>query len=346
MSGPFEAFLDKGYVTCVQETVIECLPSPTKSLLRLDLSQLLMFHDYFDLPRNLSVRLMRASLSDKNENVVSRRTLKRYYDDDMRGVKKILAYEKVFLDRKGEIPSGKTVNDLLGYIWGQSWEEYNELKMKKKIREDKKKKVDDSVSQLDSDIADDDLDDANDKMDESDDNVATTVLPDNYKCPDIVPDGKWYPAGYPTYFCYVCPFTRVNDEYVHLFMGDGKQLDESKAMNRKEERQKKMKEKNLQRDKDLLNGKKRGMDKESSILFSLAAQNEVENLVLELDVLGREMKDLKEMAHFIHDGDKSAILKSEEWVQILALQKTRLEIREMLNNARNKKRKSETISLK
>ena len=250
MSGPFEPFLDKGYVSCVQETVIECLPSPTKSLLRLDLSQLLMFQEYFDLPRKLAMRLMRASLNEKNDNLVSRRTLKRYYDDNMRGVRKIMAYEKVFLDNNGDIPSGKTVNDLLGYIWGQAWEEHNELKMKKKIREEKKKKMDDSISQLDSDTADNDVDDINDKVEEGDDCDEATALPENYKCPDISLDGKWYPAGYPTYFCYVCPFTRVNDEYIHLFMGDGKQLDGSKAMNRKEERQKKMNKKNLQRDKN------------------------------------------------------------------------------------------------
>ncbi len=92
-------------------------------------------------------------------------------------------------------------------------------------------------------------------------------------------------------------------------------------------------------------GKKRGIDKEASMLFSLAENSEVETLVLELDVIGREMKDLKDMAMFIYDGDRQKIMNSNEWSEILSLQKTRSKIRTILNETRKKKRKKELISI-
>ncbi len=106
MTGPFEAFMDKGFVSTVYENIIEAIPSPTKSQLRLDLSQLLLLNDSFEFSHTLGLRLMRASLKDKTDNVLSRRTLKRYLDDDLRGVRKITAMEKQFLDGNGCIPSG------------------------------------------------------------------------------------------------------------------------------------------------------------------------------------------------------------------------------------------------
>ena len=60
-------------------------------------------------------------------------------------------------------------------------------------------------------------------------------LPDDLENPELKPDGKWYPCGFPTYFFYVCRFTRVNDLYIHLFASEGKDLDNSNAMSRKEE---------------------------------------------------------------------------------------------------------------
>ena len=42
-------------------------------------------------------------------------------------------------------------------------------------------------------------------------------------------------------------------------------------------------------------------------------QTEIESLVLESDVIDREMKDLKDMENFIYDRDKSEIMGSDEW---------------------------------
>jgi hypothetical protein len=53
-------------------------------------------------------------------------------------------------------------------------------------------------------------DDENDCLDQSIDSSITLEIeqkkeiPSNYECPELIRDGKWYPSGFPTYFCYVC----------------------------------------------------------------------------------------------------------------------------------------------
>ena len=92
-------------------------------------------------------------------------------------------------------------------------------------------------------------------------------IPESYQCPELQQDGKWFPVGFPTYFCYVCWFTRVNDLYVHLYASDGRDIDCSMAMNRKDERKKKLAQKNKERDEGLNQGKKRGVDVETNIII-------------------------------------------------------------------------------
>ena len=57
-----------------------------------------------------------------------------------------------------------------------------------------------------------------------------TVLPQSNEIPTLVPDGKWFPPVFFTYFIYVCKFTRVNGDYIHHFASNGKTLDGSKAV--------------------------------------------------------------------------------------------------------------------
>ncbi len=138
------------------------------------------------------------------------------------------------------------MDDLLGFIWAKCWEEFNFDKLKKKMIEDKKKASKDASDSDDVEVVDDDLEEDGTDKEKIDCDLqcnGMNSLPDNYTCPEVVLDGKWYPPGYPTYVAYVCKFTRINDEFVHLFACNGKELDTSKALNRRDERKKKLREK-------------------------------------------------------------------------------------------------------
>ena len=327
------------------------------------MSKILLVEDHFDFPDNLATRVMRVKLSDsKNENLVlSKCTLKRYHDDDICGVHKIVAYEREFLDSNGDIPSGKSVDDLLGYIWAKMWGEMNSVKIRKKLLKEedtkiKEKEMDGKRRFLigveqdeDSEEVENEKEIENDKEIETAGNKEVVSMSNQIPCsiPEVVKDGKWYPVGFPTYVCFVCKFTRINDNFVHLFASDGKGIDASKAMIRKDERKKDAKQKNKDRDQSIKCGEKRGLgDVETAFLNKHSTQRDVENLVYQLEVMGKQMREeLKELAEFMYDGDKKLIMESEEcWEEILALKKERSEIRLMLNdankNTRNRWKKS------
>ena len=83
------------------------------------------------------------------------------------------------------------------------------MKVKTKLAEEKKKMDDDQdIVQVDDrgEITEDDNDKVvvtKEKEGEVVEVDGTTVLPQDYVCPDVACDGKWYPPGYPTFFCYV-----------------------------------------------------------------------------------------------------------------------------------------------
>ena len=67
------------------------------------------------------------------------------------------------------------------------------------------------------------------------------------------------------YYMYVCKYTRINDNFIHLFASDGNVLDNSKAMSRKQEREKNTKKKDQYRENQLKKGKNRREDNISNI---------------------------------------------------------------------------------
>ena len=102
--------------------------------------------------------------------------------------------------------------------------------MKKKEKKDSEKKENEN---------NEDIDDEDNKEEEEETEASTPIeLPESWEVPKIVLDGKWYPPGFPTYIIYVCKFTWINDDHIHLYECDGKALDKSKAMSRKREMEK------------------------------------------------------------------------------------------------------------
>lgn len=55
-------------------------------------------------------------------------------------------------------------------------------------------------------------------------NNGTTLDDLNDVVPQFVFDGEFFPPGYHVYFSYVYKFTRVSEDYTHLYIGDSSTL--------------------------------------------------------------------------------------------------------------------------
>jgi hypothetical protein len=69
-------------------------------------------------------------------------------------------------------------------------------------------------------------------------------IPDTFKPKEQCPlDGSFFPKEIVCYLAYVCEQTRITNEFYHLFLGDGKELDNSVASSRADSRRQKNEEK-------------------------------------------------------------------------------------------------------
>ena len=132
-----------------------------------------------------------------------------YMLDLKREVKKIVALAKQSdAIQDGNVLSGRRIEEVIQFVYEQSWslKQYNleNVEMIKSVVE----------------------------------------IPDTFKPKKQRPlDGSFFPKGIVCYLAYVCEQTRITDEFYHLFLGDGKELDNSAASSRADSRRKTNEEK-------------------------------------------------------------------------------------------------------
>ena len=354
MSGPFQALIDKGYVTVstLQVTQSQQPLSGVKEEIRIDLSAVLRCSTFFSFPSDLEIKLRKSTLKSNCTELTKRRTLQRWFNEDKKYARKIMILEKKFLDGNGDLPSGKNVDDLVDSIWSHLWKSYCEEKKKKEevSKEKRKEELNEPPeSENDSD------------SDEDDGPIPPVPLPQSAEIaefPRLVLDGKWHPPGFPVYYFYVCKFTRINDDYIHLFACDGKTLDASRAMSRKEERQKISKKKEIERATQLKNGKNRGVDAISKSINEMETKmnllDEANSLTFQANSISQMILDSMEFMKLDFGTDILEMKKSDQWKDILEMKKKRKELNESITKKRkameqidhNKsKRKSNVVSV-
>ena len=239
MTGPFAGMIDKGFATSdVVPQVSSDDDEATGPRHDVKLNLRLIVGADLVLPLNSSVEssLHNSTLVVKPGAPVklcAPKTLLRKCQDDAREVKKLLRFERQCYDASGNLPSGYSFDDLENHIWKQSWSIACYTKHKKSMKK-KKTLVHDDVDDGDGDdegaLVICTNDEEEDLLDVPSDFVPPS-LPDK--------DGKWHPDGWPVYVAYLCSITRFTDDYVHLFKGDARSLDNSKAKSRSAERKQK-----------------------------------------------------------------------------------------------------------
>ena len=134
MAGPFEAFIHAKLQFATISTVQ--VVDSSESLLAsenicLNFLSLLCVDSHFIFPSDLRLKIKRASLKP-DCNLIRKRTLKNYFDDDKAAVKKIMVEEKKFLDKRNkDLPSGTIIDDLVDHIWSVFWKSRQISKKKK-----------------------------------------------------------------------------------------------------------------------------------------------------------------------------------------------------------------------
>ena len=71
---------------------------------------------------------------------MSKQALKSYYSKDFKGLKKIMIEEEK-LDKNGDLPSGKIIDDLIDHIWSIFWKIYQDDRKEKLLKKKQKKKM-------------------------------------------------------------------------------------------------------------------------------------------------------------------------------------------------------------
>jgi hypothetical protein len=145
----FSKMIEKQFAT--SESVIcagRDTPDVTKETLervKLKLDIFLRLNDYIVLDKKLSISILCPTLqaAKKTPNAtIQPRSLKNTVERDVSSVKKLIAIEKQFLDANGDIPSGKTVDDLVAFIWTECWKHHS-FEISKKSRMKKSSNKDD-----------------------------------------------------------------------------------------------------------------------------------------------------------------------------------------------------------
>ena len=183
MSGPFEAFVEKGYVTISTTQATESQQS--REEIRFDFSKILRFESHFTFSSELANKIRKTTIVPSNVTLIKKRTLQRLVNDDKKDVRKIMAEERKFLDKNGDLPSGKNVEDLFDAIWTHFWKKHQEERKKIAMKNSNKKKRGDDPSVSDNDCSSDD-----DDNQVSPSVKPTAVLPQSNEIPRLTPDGK------------------------------------------------------------------------------------------------------------------------------------------------------------
>ena len=290
LTGPYKHLLS-GFASSSEVPSSDPKKQGKVTLIELDLSLILRMKD-FQLRLGTEANYIRSqmhlkklAIDETNTNLATGKYLKGLIKESISGVVKLLSYQKSFLLPNGDLRSGSTKEELLQQILEKAWTEFNWLKLKPEERtlavantsNEVQNEIEDTgacatnesataaenVSALEESASiDSDLDDlatsttptpsGNSDMDII--AITPTAIPNSWK-PTKTIEKQWLPVGWSCFIVYVCKFTRCTDEFVHLFVHEGKELDSSGAKNRKEAKAAKKMEKDLNREFEIVDGK-------------------------------------------------------------------------------------------
>jgi len=240
MQAPFDV-LSPMFATVSTEIITsDTASSLPPEQIRLSLSKIVRTEDTVALGAKAhDIRNMMSKKNLKNKgsgSYMPGRTLKRAIDMSLRGVRKLLAYEKSYLTPTGDIPSGDNEDDLQKAVLDKAFAAlcYSESKNNSKSNANEE--------DIDSDI---NGDATNEISVQNNDKV-----PDDYVAPKEMPD-DWTPDGWATYTVYACKTTRCTDKFLHVFSGCAKDMQKAGAKSRKQAKKEKRDEVNTSRDSEI-----------------------------------------------------------------------------------------------
>ena len=215
--------------------------------------------------------------------IVSPRTLYNAMQNNVAGVKKLLAYQKEFYNSDANLPSGTSEADLFEYIWSKSWKKHSATVLhNSRQRQLKKAAAGKSIAEKESSSdSEDDREVVKMRKGKESDELG---LLDDVEAPLLtLKDCKWFPVGWPVYVMYICEHTRIHDDQVHLFVGDAQSLDKSAPKFRKEERSEVTKAKNDRKKDEETYGQDRGKGLEQRYAEIQLAQNKSDQIFNRLE---------------------------------------------------------------
>ena len=322
----FSKMIEKNFATSESvicaEREIQNVSRETVERVRLNLDMLLRLNDYVVLDNKLSIGILRPTLQAAKKTpkaTIQPRSLKNTFERDVSSVKKIIAIAKDFLDSNGDIPSGKTIDDLVAFIWAACWKQHSfDVGRKNKRKQSSK---DDEKSDDDDDTEGQQDDPQN--LNESNELVE---IPDDFTPPELTLNGKWMPKGWVVYVVYVCRHTRCCDDLVHFYVGDGQLLDHSKAKSRSREREDTKKKGSNKESKCPRSGHDGDKDmtlEQKQVSIQLAQSRSKDNhsrltskviqCQMEVSSLQQQQSSLWEMMMVMHNNDVAVMKESDEW---------------------------------
>jgi hypothetical protein len=106
----------------------------------------------------------------------------------------MIAIKKQFLHANGDNPSGKTVDDLVAFIWAECWKHHSFEIGKKNKRKQSSHKDDQQDDEQDDD--DDDIEEKHEDHQSIYNSNELLKIPDDFTSPELLFNGKWMPNGW------------------------------------------------------------------------------------------------------------------------------------------------------
>ena len=297
--------------------------------------------EYLPLDEHVRVQLRRVNAN--SNTIITGKRLMTYKRDNFANVKKILKLAKEFCgnDRE-EIPSGKNWEDMQSYIWNKSWAveccpAAGSLKSGDSVESD----------EFSGGSGGEGNDSGNQSTNRNDKEETLSLQKKARK--------HWTPKGWIVYLILVCKHTRICDDFLPLFIYDGKSCDASNPKSRKQER-KEIKEANkLKRKFEAASGVDRGMQiDEKQMLINLGIRmatqdrncyrDKIADLQIKKSTLLTQNGQVMSLLGSMYQGNPEGMRKDTLWTNVQLLMdeiknvdKSLEEMQEKLKEFDNKK---------